>query len=672
MPIVLGTYGDNTAGGWTVVTPSSGTGPSGFTSNLIYVSDSTGTDAPGSGTVASPCKTIFYALTTATVGTLGVGLRAGHPDWVLLKKGDTWINQVFTNHIDGWGGALHTDGYHFDTSNLATAEPMVITSYTDAGATTSNPRGTGTGPRPLLKVTDNTIWTQTGTAHDWQHFLGSHAISGGPYTEPDYLCVMGIEFYDATNDPNSGSFVGVGSRPAILTNGGNFWLVEDCKASYCAGCIGNPGVKKFIQRRNIAAYNFGYGSDQNATQAVQGFEHDFYSDLTVDGDYAINNGWYNNGTSGAPTAGLFGGPRNTFNHNWYIQYPLTKVTATVSSGGVGTPIVLTWPNSHVPTNNSNYDLEFTAACGPITTQIQRYFASAPTGSTTQVLDSLNGNAVMLANGTEPSTIVITIHDEWTGAKVSVKGIVSMLASYAGVHQRGCGELFDSFFAMNGTNVSYGYPVEPPSQTANSISSIVSIKAQGYNYGTTGGPAWGVIILPTTNPVTVDNAIVAHPDGTAGLLGISIGTANEDASNLTNHGVTIQNSICADWGFVAGPNQTSNILDWTTSLPHNTFTNNVSVAGAPDVGSGSTATYSTQPTWPAPNRSLASYDADSLGGPGTLAHLLTAIIGTPGTLTGQSRDNWDSRLTANSINEYFRAGFGRVSQSHHGGRGLGRF
>lgn len=665
MGITVGTYNDNTSSGWTTVTPSSGTGPSGLTSNLIYISDSTGTDAADSGTIAKPCKTLYYALTTATVGTLGVGLRAGHPDWVLLKKGDTWINQVFTNHIDGWGGALHTDGYHFDTSNLATAEPMVVTSYTDAGATTSNPRGTGTGPRPLLKITDNTMWTG---AHNWQHFFGSHQIDGGPYTQPDYLCIMGIEFYDATNDPNSGSFVGIVSRPAMLTHGGNFWLVEDCKASYCFGCIGNPGVKKFIQRRNIAAYNFGYGADQTHTDAVQGYEHDDYNDITVDGDYAINNGWYNNDTGTAPSGGKIGGPRNTYNHNWYIQYPLTTRTVSIS-GAVGSDMILTWPDD-VPTNSSSYDIAFGAVFGNITTtQPQQYWAGPTVGQTTTVYSVATGTTVKIAGG-EPATVDMTIHDEWVGVKASVKGIVSMLASYAGIHQRSCGELFDSFFAMNGTNVSYGYTVKPPAQTQNLIQNVVSIKAQGFNSGTEGGPAWGMIILPTLQSVTVDKSLVAHVDGTSNLLGISIGTTNEDASNLTNHGVTVQNSICADWGYVAGPNQTSNILDWTTSLPHNTFTNNVSVAGAPDVGTGSTATYSTHPEWPRPNRSIESYDADVLGGPGTLAHFIAAIVGTPGTLTGQSRDNWDSRLTANSINEYFRSGFGW--SSHHGGRGLSRF
>jgi len=98
------------ANGWTIINPSADT-------RKVYVSNSAGNDNNNGLSESTPVKTLEKGKSL---------LRAGFPDWLLLKKGDTWTNEGF-----GW-----------PSNGRSAAEPSVISSY-------------GTGARPLLK-TNNT------------------------------------------------------------------------------------------------------------------------------------------------------------------------------------------------------------------------------------------------------------------------------------------------------------------------------------------------------------------------------------------------------------------------------------------------------------------------------------------------------------------------------------
>jgi len=126
------------ANGWTVFKPSPDT-------HIIYVSSSGGNDRNDGRSQRTPVKTLArgYSL-----------LRNGYPDWLLLKKGDTWINEAFRV---------------FQRSGRSAREPMLISSY-------------GTGARPLLK-------TQTDIAI---------ASMGGTGRGGDFVALVGIEFYAYT------------------------------------------------------------------------------------------------------------------------------------------------------------------------------------------------------------------------------------------------------------------------------------------------------------------------------------------------------------------------------------------------------------------------------------------------------------------------------------------
>lgn len=164
--------------GWIPLTPSGDT-------NFIYVSNSAGVDASGNGTFANPVKTIAYALTAGhTIGTLGVGFRNGHADWVLFKDTDTWTNEQLTLP----GSAM---------SGRSASEPFVVCPY-GAGVTAGSPQGTPAAS-PLLKF--NGGFTSTA-----MQFEGS-GVSNWVFD--------GLTLYATGRDPNHVDFVGAGGGEGL-------------------------------------------------------------------------------------------------------------------------------------------------------------------------------------------------------------------------------------------------------------------------------------------------------------------------------------------------------------------------------------------------------------------------------------------------------------------------
>src|SRR5450830_1516621 len=100
MTTVVGQYGNNGSAGWTVFTASSDT-------QLVYVSSTAGNDSTGViGDPTHPYQTIAKGVSL---------LRNGYPDWLLLKKGDSW-----------------TESNYILVSGRSASEPMVISSYDPA------------------------------------------------------------------------------------------------------------------------------------------------------------------------------------------------------------------------------------------------------------------------------------------------------------------------------------------------------------------------------------------------------------------------------------------------------------------------------------------------------------------------------------------------------------
>lgn len=163
--------------GWSQFTPSSD-------SRLIYVSDISGNDAtaqtylPSSPAIgADPFNPSGNILAYKTIAAAKTQLRAGYPDWILFKRGETWVNQRI--------GVVSLNG-------RSATEPMLIAAY---GAC---------GTRPQI---------QTGNL-DFIHFFGASASN---------VAIIGIHAYphtrSGTDDPIALHLVN-----APFSN----FLVEDC------------------------------------------------------------------------------------------------------------------------------------------------------------------------------------------------------------------------------------------------------------------------------------------------------------------------------------------------------------------------------------------------------------------------------------------------------------
>lgn len=202
--------------GWTTFTTTmpSGEGSAflGAGTRVVYVSQSTGNDS-NPGTLASPVKTL--AAGSALI-------RSGKPDWLLLKKGDTWTNERF--------GFVGFNG-------ISSTQPILLSSY-------------GTGARPLLKTTPNV---------DTAPVIGSLNVGN-----LNNVAIVGIELYCYTRNPadpgyNASTKDIEHTAIYLVASSGtsfNYLLIEDCKIRFYALGISivwsafNSNANVFI-RRNV-------------------------------------------------------------------------------------------------------------------------------------------------------------------------------------------------------------------------------------------------------------------------------------------------------------------------------------------------------------------------------------------------------------------------------------
>jgi hypothetical protein len=234
--------------GWSVLTPASD-------ARIVYVSDSLGEDATG-GTygpsspevgadpfapagAVKPFKTITAAL---------AAVRSGFPDWVLLRRGDTF---TITAPIDAKSGR-------------SLGERFVLSAYGSAAT------------RPLVR---------TGT-HDGLRF----------WKQIHHVAVTGLHFYAHERDPDSADFVGFDN---VGTNQGFYSyadvgptpnqsiLIEDCVFDFYSNNVvqGTQPNADFIVRRSIITNNY---STSSHSQGL--YTHD--SSVLLEENLFDHNGWY--------------------------------------------------------------------------------------------------------------------------------------------------------------------------------------------------------------------------------------------------------------------------------------------------------------------------------------------------------------------------------------------
>ncbi|MBI4997107.1 MAG: hypothetical protein HZC22_09460 [Rhodocyclales bacterium] len=259
------------AGGWSILTPSAD-------SRLIYVStsgnDSTAqTYLPSSAQVgADPFNPSGAILPFASIDAALAQARAGYPDYILLKRGDTWTRTAAIAMKAG----------------RSTAERQVLGYY-----------GT-TAARPVIK---------------------GYGLNFG---RASYSAVIGIQFTASQRNPNSPDFVGFANVPNIAGFDGlggynnslvGGLLIEDCWFDWFSGNVLQspqataPVLTDVIVRRNIITNNYSTNSHS------QGFYSDRAS-IWLEENIFDHNGWYQQG--GAVFSEQAEGKATMFNHNTYF------------------------------------------------------------------------------------------------------------------------------------------------------------------------------------------------------------------------------------------------------------------------------------------------------------------------------------------------------------------
>lgn len=228
----------------------------------VYVSSSGGDDNNDGSTPEKAVKTLAKGISL---------LRDGMPDWMLLKRGDVWLESLGEWKLSG----------------RSATEPMVVMAYGEDLM------------RPTLK---------TGA-------LGALAAFAGPLR---HLAFVGIHFYAHTRDPESSDFMGANGATGIQ------WLAptedllfEDVMVQYySASNITIQGNMANVRlRRSVIVDAYSTNSDAHGVyvEGVQG--------LVIEENVFDHNGW----NSHPNLAGMGAGPKID-SHNVYVQVSCDDVT----------------------------------------------------------------------------------------------------------------------------------------------------------------------------------------------------------------------------------------------------------------------------------------------------------------------------------------------------------
>ena len=293
--------------GWTIFpSPNS----SGLRGRTYYVSDSLGNDRYNGlypdhtkGANNGPKKTI-------TQGVLLLKADSGKDSHLLLRKGDTFLNQVFLggltptkgpncqhpmvlgSYVELQPGVVDPYGYNTISSMSCSGGTVTVTTTSNHGYSSGNNstinleitralpyRYDGDWAAKITALNQFTFQiafcpgaiTQTGIVTTRRPVMETDATSCGPTDGgigTDYISVVGLECYGYTTDPNNPSYKG----QRVNTNNGYFvtsympfnWrLYEDDKVSFLNGAwqwSGTGGqANALILRRNIAFRNYSGG-----------------------------------------------------------------------------------------------------------------------------------------------------------------------------------------------------------------------------------------------------------------------------------------------------------------------------------------------------------------------------------------------------------------------------
>ena len=273
-PVQLGTVAGFTldANGWPIITPPA-------SAHIIYVSSSTGNDN-NDGLTPATAK--------ATIAGGEALLRNGQPDELLLKAGDTFVNQSF--------GYLHVSGQSMTA-------PMVFGTY-------------GSGPAPIVETPAN-----GGIA------IGNSGGGGG-----NFIVVEGINFYAYTRDPSNPAYAGPNTTEsgAAFFGTANVLLVGNKFSFFTDDIVFTPNGSVIDPSSSLTLYRNVITNSWSTTEHSQGLYAAGAGTLDIEQNIFDHNGW---------NASIPGAEANIFNRNVYfsaLNAPVTfigNVSANSSSEG---------------------------------------------------------------------------------------------------------------------------------------------------------------------------------------------------------------------------------------------------------------------------------------------------------------------------------------------------
>ncbi len=254
------------ANGWTIFTPSAD-------SRIIYLSSS-GSDATGkyyspqdSEIGTDPFNPVGPIYTYATYAAAYSQTRNAYPDWILIKRGDVFLETIGSQIRDGRNAQ----------------EPFVIAAYGDAGLS------------PVFKTGAERALHRLNTGIEW-------------------FALSGISFYAHTRDPDGADYVGTAGssgfdqyvRSGEVSQG---ILFEGCKFRYYSNNTlnNNAGaINDLVFRRCLFLDNYSTGTGHAQGLWASGAE------ITLEECIFDHNGWYSQSGSGLV------GEATMFNHNTYF------------------------------------------------------------------------------------------------------------------------------------------------------------------------------------------------------------------------------------------------------------------------------------------------------------------------------------------------------------------
>lgn len=241
--------------GFTAITASADT-------RTIYVSSSTGDDGNNCLTAQTPCRTLDAAARL---------MRAGYPDHLYLKAGDTWRNE----------------GLDRVRSGRSASEPAVVASY-------------GTGARPVLETTGSRV-------------LAFNTKSQGLLSHVRFI---GLEFDNVRLDAAHPEYSGKksDSSTAIFLGAHRDILLEDNRFTHMELVVqdwdtGSP--TDFVIRRNIFTGAYVDTSSYSQDSRPSNIYAAGTNGLLIEENVFDHGGWH-------PTAK--GAGANMYNHNLYLQH----------------------------------------------------------------------------------------------------------------------------------------------------------------------------------------------------------------------------------------------------------------------------------------------------------------------------------------------------------------